>query len=158
MNSILPSVPLHMRKCTEMCPLKRGKKQILCSNWAHAQCEQRTTQLGMAAPWPLVTQTPQWLFPATYNPAPPGSLARRSCKTLGNTYVVLNASQAHLIPILLTFCAGKVESWSRMDTPFTKFSLPLFISPRRETNLLKIAQVCSEKDRSEFGLNDIFAL
>lgn len=45
-----------------------------------------------------------------------------------------------------------------MDSALTKFSLPLFISPRRKVNLLKIAQVCSQKHRSEFGLNDIFAL
>lgn len=64
MNSILSSMPLHLRKCTEMCPLKRGKKQILCSHWAHAQCEQRTTQPGMAASVASANTTSSVAFPS----------------------------------------------------------------------------------------------
>lgn len=50
MNIIVPSSPLQMREYTEMYPFKlEGRKQILCSNWAYAQFEQRITQLWMAA-------------------------------------------------------------------------------------------------------------
>jgi hypothetical protein len=50
MNIFVPSLPLHMKEQTEMCPLKpERRKQILCSNWNYAQFEQRISQLGMAA-------------------------------------------------------------------------------------------------------------
>lgn len=79
MNSILPSVPLYMRKCTEMCPLKWGKKQILCSNWAHAQSEQRTTQLGMAASVASGNTTPSVAFPRHLQSRPAADPGQHLC-------------------------------------------------------------------------------
>lgn len=92
MNGIIPSLPLHMRKCTEMCPLKRGKKTDslfklgLCPVWTENHSAGDGSFRGL---W--LTQPLQWLFTATYNQVPAGSLWKLQLRTLGNTYEVPNA-------------------------------------------------------------------
>lgn len=50
MSVIVPYSLLHMQEQTELCSLEvEGKKQILCSDWANAQTEQRISHLGPPA-------------------------------------------------------------------------------------------------------------
>lgn len=129
MNIIVPSLLLHVRKYTEMCPLKWGKKTDslfklgISPIWTENQSAGDGSFCGLR-----LTQTPQWLFTATYNQVPAGSKWKLQLRTLGDTYEVPNTcSQACplMMLILLMFCAGGWRAGPKWPTLSPNF--PFFL-------------------------------
>lgn len=114
---------------------------------------------GWQLSWPLADTTPSVAFHSHLESSPSRLQAEAAAADTGEH--LCGPRHMSQVPFWFQFCScfvwkvgGQVEK-GHSSHPITPSSL---IRTQREGKLLEIAQVCSEKHKSEFGFSDTFAL